>query len=37
MMPTILPKPIDTRTLADRIRALLDVRRRRRSGGGKAS
>jgi CheY-like chemotaxis protein len=32
-----IPKPIDTRTLADRIRAVLDAGRRRRSAGGEAS
>ena len=32
-----IPKPIDTRTLADRIRALLDPGRPRRSAGGKAA
>lgn len=29
-----IPKPIDTRTLADRVRALLDPARLRRSAGG---
>jgi CheY-like chemotaxis protein len=32
-----IPKPIDTRTLADRIRALLPSARRSRSAGGEAS
>lgn len=32
-----IPKPIDTRTLAGRISALLDSGRRRRSAGGEAS
>ena len=32
-----IPKPIDTRTLADRIRALLPSASRRRSAGGGAS
>jgi CheY-like chemotaxis protein len=32
-----IPKPIDTRTLADRIRAVLDAGPRRRSAGGEAS
>lgn len=32
-----IPKPIDTRTLADRVRALLDPERPRRSAGGEAS
>lgn len=32
-----IPKPIDTRTLAGRISALLDSERRRRSAGGEAS
>lgn len=32
-----IPKPIDTRTLADRIRALLDPGQPHRSAGGKAA
>ena len=32
-----IPKPIDTRTLADRIRALLPSARHSRSAGGEAS
>lgn len=32
-----IPKPIDTRTLADRIRALLGPEQPRRSAGGKAA
>lgn len=32
-----IPKPIDTRTLAHRIRALLDSRRPRHSAGGEAA
>jgi CheY-like chemotaxis protein len=32
-----IPKPVDTRTLADRIRALLDPKRPRRTAGGQAA